>query len=72
MRIGKALNPNQDLYVVFDNSINFTPILGVPVHGIIGYDLLKDFIVEINYRRQFIKLHNPQTYKYKNVETVKP
>ncbi len=73
VRIGKALNPNQDLYVVFDNSINFTPILGVPVHGIIGYDLLKDFIVEINYRRQFIKLHNPQTYKYKkcrNCETL--
>ncbi len=65
VRIGKAINPNQDLYVVFDNSINFTPILGVPVHGIIGYDLLKDFIVEINYRRKFIKLHNPQTYTYR-------
>lgn len=65
VRVGKALNPNQDLYVVFDNSINFTPILGVPVHGIIGYDLFKDFVVEINYRRKFIKLNNPQTYNYK-------
>lgn len=71
--IGKALNPTQDIFIVFDNSINFTPILGVPVHGIIGYDLFKDFVVEINYRRKFIKLHNPQTYRYKkcrNCETL--
>lgn len=65
VRIGKAINMNQDLYVVFDNAINFTPILGIPVHGIIGYDLFRDFVVEINYARQFIKLHNPQTYTYK-------
>lgn len=65
LRIGNALSTNQELFVVFDNSINFTPILGVPVHGIIGYDLLKDFVVEINYTRKFIKLHNPSTYTYK-------
>lgn len=65
VKVGKALNVNQEIFVVFDNSINFTPILGVPVHGIIGFDLLKDFVVEINYRSKYIKLHNPETYKYK-------
>ena len=65
VRVGKALNVNQEIFVVFDNSINFTPILGVPVHGIIGFDLLKDFVVEINYRSKYIKLYNPETYKYK-------
>ncbi|TXD84586.1 PDZ domain-containing protein [Subsaximicrobium wynnwilliamsii] len=66
IKIGDAININQDIYVVFDQSINFTPRLGVPIHGIIGYDLFKDFVVEINYRRKFIKLHKPETYTYKD------
>jgi hypothetical protein len=60
VKIGDAVNVNQDLYAVFDPSLNFAPKLGLPVHGIIGYDFLKDFIVEINYSRRFVKLipHN--------------
>lgn len=64
-KIGNAVNLNQDLYVVFDPSMNFAPKLGVPIHGIIGYDLLKDFVVEISYSNRVIKLHNPDVYEYK-------
>ena len=64
-KLGDAINVNQEIYVIFDESINFTPRLGVPVHGIIGYDIFKDFIVEINYSSKFLKLHNPKTYQYK-------
>jgi hypothetical protein len=39
--------------------------LGVPVHGIIGYDVFKDFVVEINYGSEKIKFYNPDTYRYK-------
>jgi hypothetical protein len=65
LKIGDAINVNQDVSVVFDNSINFTPRLGVPVHGIIGYDIFKDFVVEINYNSKYIRLHRPETFKYK-------
>ncbi len=61
-KLGKAKNYNQDLYVVLDREINFSPSLGIPVHGILGYDLFRDFIVEINYHAQNIKLHNPSLY----------
>lgn len=64
-KLGDAINVNQEIYVIFDESINFTPRLGVPVHGIIGYDIFKDFIVEINYASKYIKLHSPKTFKYK-------
>ena len=40
------------------------PRLGVPVHGIIGYDVFKDLIVEINYNTEKIKFYNPETYEY--------
>ncbi|MGB3607116.1 MAG: aspartyl protease family protein [Psychroserpens sp.] len=65
-KLGNALNINQDIYVVFDNSINFTSRLGVNVHGIIGYDIFKSFVVEINYISKYIKLHEPELYTYKS------
>jgi hypothetical protein len=72
-RIGKAININQDLYAVFDPALNFAPMLGVPIHGIIGYDILKDFIVEINYSSKYIKLYDPlysKPKKCKKCETL--
>lgn len=63
-KLGKAMNYNQDLYVVLDKEINFSTSLGIPVHGILGYDLFRDFVVEINYTSQNIKLHNPDLYKH--------
>ena len=64
-RIGKIENPDQHLYVVLDESLNFSQSLGIPVHGIIGYDLFRDFVVDINYSSKSIKFHNPTTYKGK-------
>ncbi|WP_318344221.1 aspartyl protease family protein [Flagellimonas baculiformis] len=72
-RLGDARNFSQDLYVVLDRGINFSTSLGIPVHGIMGYDLFKDFIIEVNYGSQTIKLHNPELYKHKekrNTQTL--
>lgn len=71
--LGKAKNFAQDLYVVLDRDINFSTSLGIPVHGIMGYDLFRDFIVEVNYSAKTLKLHNPTHYKYKekkNAQTI--
>ncbi len=65
-QIGAAKNFKQELYVVLDQSLNFSPSLGIPVHGIIGYDLFRDFVVEINYNAKHVKLHNPKSYRYKS------
>ncbi len=70
-KIGNAINISQDVYVVFDNSINFTSRLGVDVHGIIGYDIFKDFIVEINYSSKFIRLNKYSNYKYRKCKKCK-
>ncbi len=68
--IGNVRNWNQELYVVMDKSMNFSPSLGVPVHGIIGFDLFRDFIVDINYSAKTIKLYNPKKYVYKENKRV--
>ena len=41
-RIGEAISISQDLYAIFDPSLDFAPKLGVPIHGIMGYDFFKD------------------------------
>lgn len=64
-KIGDAVKINQDLYAIFNNDLNLAPRLGIPVHGIIGLDVFKDLIVEINYSKGFLKLSNPESYKYK-------
>ncbi|MCX2719274.1 aspartyl protease family protein [Lentiprolixibacter aurantiacus] len=64
-RVNGIHNGNQEVYVVLDKEMNFSPILGIPIHGIIGYDLFKDFVVDINYGSKVIKFIDPQHYKPK-------
>ncbi|MEC3905456.1 aspartyl protease family protein [Tamlana sp. 2201CG12-4] len=64
-KIGDAIKLNQDLYAVFNTNLNLAPRLGIPVHGIIGFDLFKDLIVEINYSTKTIKLTEPEVFSYK-------
>ncbi len=65
-RIGDAIKLNQDLYAVYNSNFNFAPRLGIPVHGIIGLDLFKDLIVEVNYSKGYLKLTAPEKFKYKD------
>ncbi len=65
-KIGDAVKFKQDLFAVFDANLNFGPRLGVPVHGILGFDLFRDLIVEINYSNKYIKLTEPSVFRYKD------
>lgn len=65
-KIGDAVKWNQDLYAVYNSDLSFAPRLGTPVHGILGFDLLKDLVVEINYSNKYIKLSEPKEYRYKD------
>ncbi|MFD0798153.1 aspartyl protease family protein [Maribacter chungangensis] len=64
-RLGTIENASQELFVVMDAAINFSPTLGIPVHGIIGFDLFRDFVVEIDYGKRFLKFYDPKAYSYK-------
>ncbi len=53
----------QHLYIILQNVFNLSSMLGTRVHGLIGYNLFKDFIVEIDYEKNKLTLHSPETYK---------
>ena len=63
IQIGDALDYNHTLYIIFDESINFSPRMGIPIHGILGYDFFKDFIVKTNYSQEELVIFNPELYK---------
>jgi hypothetical protein len=63
-RLSSLYNPSQEVYVVLDKGMNFSPALGVPIHGIIGYDLFADHVVEINYGKKFLRLYKPGKFKH--------
>lgn len=64
-RLGDIQNNDQRLFVVLDKDKNFSPKLGIPIHGIIGYDLFRDFVVEINYAKKVLRFFRPKEYVHK-------
>ncbi|WP_394975647.1 PDZ domain-containing protein [uncultured Croceitalea sp.] len=67
-KIGNAASFNQSLYVVLDKDLNFSTSLGVPVHGIIGYDVFESFIVDVNYSKKYIRLYKQGEYNTKKLK----
>ncbi len=65
LKIGRASSNSHKVYLIFDESINFSPRMGFPIHGIIGYDFFKDFVFDINYAQKVIKISDPKSYAYK-------
>ncbi|WP_162200464.1 retropepsin-like aspartic protease [Kordia jejudonensis] len=63
-KIAEVEKKDLEMFIILDEEINMSTRLGVPVHGIIGYDVFNDFIVEINYSNSKIKLHRPEKYTY--------
>ncbi len=50
----------------------FAPVLGRPIHGILGHDLFKRFVVEVDYERQIINLYEPTDYQYSGSGEIIP
>jgi len=65
IRLNDIVGENQNIFVLFENIFHLSEKLGKQVHGLIGYDLFKSFIVEIDYIERKITFHNPKKFKYK-------
>ena len=56
---------NQKIYVIFDDSFDLSSKLGVTINGIIGYQILKDFIVNINYKTRKLTFYSDRKFNSK-------
>ena len=57
---------HQDILVIPDPDFDFSKLLGIKIHGLLGYNVFRDLIIEINYDTKNITFHTPKTYVYKN------
>lgn len=61
--ISGIIGSNQDLYILLQNVFNLSSLLGTRVHGLLGYNIFKNFIVEISFSKKLITFHNPEFFK---------
>ncbi|MEH6765665.1 MAG: aspartyl protease family protein [Aequorivita antarctica] len=66
VKVGDAMDWNHSIYIIFDSSLNFSPRMGIPIHGILGNEFFQNFIVKINYSSQFITIYDPKKYSLKS------
>lgn len=55
---------HQKINVVLDENFQISQILGMPVHGLIGFNLFRQYIIQIDYAAEKIKLIKPQFFNY--------
>ncbi len=58
---------DQNILVLEDSHIDFDKYSGTRIHGILGLDLFRRFIVKIDYSSRFIYLFEPESHKF-NIE----
>jgi predicted aspartyl protease len=59
---------NQEILMVINENFQISHILGIPVHGLIGFNLFKDYVVKIDYPEHKITLTKPEYFVYKERE----
>ena len=65
LKIGEVADVNHTVFVIFDKSLSLSKRMGIPVHGIIGYDFFKNIIVKTNYNTRKLSFYKPATYTEK-------
>jgi len=59
---------DQEIHMVINENFQISHILGMPVHGLIGFNLFKDYVVKIDYAEHKITLIKPEFFEYKERE----
>ncbi|MCS7036466.1 MAG: aspartyl protease family protein [Saprospiraceae bacterium] len=62
---GKAYSESEDVLVLQEDYLRFEEFTGIPVHGILSAHAFSRFIIQINYDRQVLTLHERESFQLK-------
>lgn len=65
LKIDNLINYNEPIFVILKDFFDLSSRMGITIHGIIGYNLLRNFVLKINYRTKKIVFYNSKNYKIK-------
>ena len=68
LEIPSMKSTNHILYVVLDQDFNISSHVGIPVNGIIGYNFLKNNLIEINYTKRKIVVYKDNLKNRKKMQ----
>jgi hypothetical protein len=63
--MGRLRANHQNIVVIEQDFLRLSEYVGVPVHGIFGYDVFNNFVVTIDFSRRELLLTQNGNYKYK-------
>lgn len=58
IKIGKAIDVNHSIFVIYDDDLDLSARMGIPIHGIIGYEFFNSFKVKTKYLSKKIIFYN--------------
>ena len=64
-KIKNLISRNNNVFVVLKDNFDFSSKMGITIHGVIGFDLLKNLILRINFKSKKIRFYKQATFKYK-------
>lgn len=64
LKLGDAVSKDHSVYIIEGEVFSISNRLGVPINGILGFEFFKDFIVEFNYKRKFMRVFTKGVYEY--------
>ena len=56
---------DETIYVIVRDYFDLSSKMGTTIHGIIGYNLLSNYVVKINYKNRYIDFYNQENYELK-------
>lgn len=71
IKIDDIFGYNVKVYVILDERLDLSLKMGKPIHGIIGHDLLKNFITKIDYSKRNLTFYDPKHFQKPNKKSIK-
>jgi hypothetical protein len=70
----------QSLVALSEDVLHLSNYVGLPIHGVFGFDIFRHFVVKINFHQKVLTLYRPEEYEYKgkgekipiSIEDAKP
>ncbi len=59
---------NHTVVFILEGRFNLSSFMGTQINGLLGYDIFENFIVEVDYERRKVYLHDPDAYKEEYLE----
>jgi predicted aspartyl protease len=63
--MGRLKANHQNIVILEEDFLRLSEYVGVPVHGIFGYEIFNNFVVTIDFSKKELILMKPEKYRYK-------